>query len=97
MWRFQPKAWDVYVNDPNPRSIVERARRDVPIEQLTKKMVIGIDARPHVEKLVELFRAGVTQVYVHSGQPDQQRVIEFYGRQVIPAVKAGLKAGARAA
>jgi hypothetical protein len=35
----------------------------------------------------ELFDHGATIVNVHSGQPDQARVIEFYGTHVIPAFK----------
>lgn len=53
--------------------------------------MIGDSAEPHVRKLVDLFRAGVTQVYVHSGQSDQQRVVDFYGREVIPAVRRELQ------
>jgi hypothetical protein len=30
---------------------------------------------------------GAWQVYVHSGQPNQQRVIDFYSRSVLPRWK----------
>jgi hypothetical protein len=35
----------------------------------------------------DLFDSGVTIVNVHSGQAEQAKVIEFYGRNVIPKVK----------
>jgi hypothetical protein len=44
----------------------------------------------HVAKLQELFDSGASIVNIHSGQPDQKRVIEFYGRNVLP--KLGLPA-----
>ncbi len=90
MWQFQPKAWSDYVNDPDPRDIARRAAAEVPLDQMVQKIVVGADAEPHVKKLVETFRGGATQIYVHSGQHDQQRVIDFYGREVIPAVKREL-------
>jgi len=34
-----------------------------------------------------LFDGGVTQVYVHSAQADQQKVIDFYSKKVLPLVR----------
>lgn len=90
LWRFQPKSWSDYVDVPDPRTIAERAEREVPLDQAIEAMTVGSDAEPHVVKLVELFRGGATQVYVHSGQPDQRRVVEFYGQEVLPAVRREL-------
>jgi len=95
-WQFQPKAWSTYVDDPDPRSIARRAAQEVPLDEAMGSMTVGEDAGPHVEKLLELFRAGVTQVYVHTGQADQERVIDLYGREVITAVRRELES-ARAA
>lgn len=95
-WRFQPHAWDRYVEVPDPRTIAEEAKRLIPAETPMQQYVVGDSAEPHVRKLVELFQGGVTQVYVHSGQSDQQRVVDFYGHEVIPAVRRELEA-ARAA
>jgi hypothetical protein len=30
----------------------------------------------------EHFDSGATEVHIHSGQPDQRRVIDFYGAEV---------------
>jgi hypothetical protein len=38
-------------------------------------------------KLIDVFLDGATQIQVHSGQHDARRAIDFYGREVIPAVK----------
>ena len=36
------------------------------------------------EALEKAFDGGATEVHIHSGQPDQRRVIEFYGKEVLP-------------
>ena len=45
---------------------------------------ISTDPAPHLEKIHELQESGVSIVNIHSGQPDQRRVIEFYATQVLP-------------
>jgi F420-dependent hydroxymycolic acid dehydrogenase len=35
-----------------------------------------------------LFDSGASIVNVHSGQPDQKKVIDFYGNSVLPALKS---------
>jgi len=37
-----------------------------------------------------LFEAAITQVYVHSGQSNQRRFIDFYGERVLPMVRREL-------
>lgn len=87
LWRFLPKAWDPYVTDPDPRSIQRRAEEDVTIEEVLKKWKIGSDPQVHIEAVQELIDGGVSTIFVHSAQPDQERVIEFYGKEVLPHVK----------
>jgi hypothetical protein len=41
----------------------------------------------HVQALQRLIDAGVTHIFVHSPQGDQARVIDFYGREVLPHVQ----------
>jgi hypothetical protein len=52
-----------------------------------EKWVISRDPRAHVEAIEGLVRAGTTHVFVHSPQRDQRRFIEFYGREVLPALR----------
>ena len=41
------------------------------------------------KKLVisELFESGATGVHIHSGQRDQARLIDFYGKEVLPRLR----------
>lgn len=45
---------------------------------------MGTDPAKHVNTLSALFESGATIVNVHTGQPDQRRVIDFYGTEVLP-------------
>jgi coenzyme F420-dependent glucose-6-phosphate dehydrogenase len=49
---------------------------------------VSSNPETHAQKIKKLFDSGVTIVNIHSGQPDQQKVIEFYGREVLPRVKS---------
>ena len=42
------------------------------------------DPDAHVQTIKKIFDSGVTIVNIHSGQPDQHKVIEFYGKSVLP-------------
>ena len=45
---------------------------------------VGTDPWPHIDAINQLFAAGATIVNIHSGQEDQKKVIDFYGRDVLP-------------
>jgi hypothetical protein len=34
-----------------------------------------------------LFNSGATEIHIHSGQPDQKRVVDFYGKEVLPEMQ----------
>lgn len=88
LWRFMPKAWQRYVNMPDPRAIEERARREVPLEDALAEITFGVDPEVHLSALTELFDSGATEVHIHSGQPDQRRVVDFYGTEVLPRLRS---------
>lgn len=94
-WRFIPKAWQPYVNEPNPRVINNRADVEIPLEQVYASWPVSDDPAVHVAALQRLFDAGATQVYVHSGQFDQYQAIDFYGRYVLPRLRAAGTLGPR--
>jgi hypothetical protein len=48
---------------------------------------VSTDSAPHLKVINELFDSGATIVNIHSGQRDQARVIDFYGREVLPRLK----------
>ena len=93
-WRFGPKAWKPYFNIRDPKTIQERAEAEIPLEKVTEGWAMGTDPEVHVKVLSDLFDSGATGVHIHSGQHDQRRVIEFYGKEVLPRLR---KAAAKAA
>jgi hypothetical protein len=83
-WRFLPKAWDPYVNIDDPVVIQKRADAEVSIDKLLEQWTVGTDPQVHIAGIQKLFDSGVTIINVHSGQTDQQKVIDFYARNVLP-------------
>jgi len=94
MGRFGPKAWKPYFNIRDPKTIEERADAEIPLEKVTDGWPVGTDPDVHVSVLSELFDSGATSVHIHSCQHDQKRVIDFYGKEVLPRLR---KTTARAA
>jgi F420-dependent hydroxymycolic acid dehydrogenase len=84
LWRFIPKAFKTYYNVPSPVEIQQMADRQIPLEQILSEWPVSTDPAVHIDKINELFDSGVTIVNIHSGQPDQRRVIAFYGDRVLP-------------
>ena len=84
LWRFGPKAFKSLYNVRDPAEIQRRAEMGTPIEQVVKGWPISTDPGPHLEKIHELQESGVSIVNIHSGQPDQRRVIDFYATHVLP-------------
>lgn len=86
-WRFLPKAWDPYVNNPDPRDIQRHAEKEVSLDEVCKSWIVSEKADDHVQGIVKLLDQGITQVFIHSGQEDQHRVIQFYAEEVLPQVR----------
>ena len=82
--RFLPKAGELYLSDPDPRSIQSRAEQDVPLEQVYSRWAISEDPEVHIQAIQQLIDGGSTQIFLYSPQPDQQRIITFFGEQVLP-------------
>lgn len=91
LWRFLPKAFKGYFNIRDPQAIEDRATAELPLEKVYGSWPISTDPEVHAKSLIDLFNSGATIVNVHSGQLDQRRVIDFYGEQVLPRVRAKLK------
>jgi G6PDH family F420-dependent oxidoreductase len=87
LWRFGPKAWKPYFNLRDPKTIQQRADAEVPLDRVVEGWAIGTDPEVHVKVLSELFASGATGVHIHSGQHDQQKVIAFYGNEVLPRLR----------
>ncbi len=87
LWRFGPKAWNPYYNIEDPREIQQRADQEIPIDKTEEGWIISPDPAQHIKQLNELFDAGATAITVHCAQADQQRVLDFYGKKVIPGMR----------
>lgn len=87
LWHFGPKAFKKYYNVPDPKEIQREAASEIPLDQVYADWPISTDPNVHIKAINELFESGATIVNIHSGQPDQERVIQFYGKEVLPKVK----------
>ncbi len=87
LWRFGPKAFKTYYNVQDPKDIQKKAEAEVPYGKVYADWPISTDPSVHRKAIDELFASGVTIVNVHSGQPDQHRVLQFYGQEVLPRIK----------
>jgi alkanesulfonate monooxygenase SsuD/methylene tetrahydromethanopterin reductase-like flavin-dependent oxidoreductase (luciferase family) len=85
LWQFGPVMGEL-ISEPDPRGVQRRAAELSSPERTVRSWAIGRDPAVHIRRIEELFGAGATQVYVHSAQPDQLRVIQFYAREVLPAL-----------
>jgi len=72
----------------NPRPIS-------PAASINHQSPTSEDPAVHVKALQKLFEQGATQIIVHAGQHDQQRMIDFYGTQVLPQLRSAGVIGAR--
>lgn len=88
LWNFIPKAFKGYQNIPDPAQIEHRAQTELPLPKVFGDWTVSSNPDAHVQTIKKLFDSGVTIVNIHSGQPDQHKVIEFYGREVLPRVKS---------
>jgi F420-dependent hydroxymycolic acid dehydrogenase len=89
LWRFIPKAFKSYYNIRDPQTILERATAELPLRQVYGDWPVSTNPEVHIKAVNELFESGVSIVNIHSGQANQRRVIEFYGREVLPKLKIG--------
>ncbi len=87
LWNFIPKAFKGYQDIPDPAQIQRRAETELPLPEVIGDWTVSADPDAHVQTIKKLFDSGVSIVNIHSGQPDQQKVIEFYGKEVLPRVK----------
>jgi len=87
-WQFLTVFPEV-VNLPDPRAVQRTAGELSSPERVVADWVVSPDPDVHVAAVRELAAAGATHIFLHSAQEDQRRVIEFYGWQVLPALRDG--------
>jgi F420-dependent hydroxymycolic acid dehydrogenase len=88
LWNFIPKAFKGYQNIPDPAEIERRAQAELPLPKVYGDWTVSSSPDAHVQTIKKLFDSGVSIVNIHSGQADQQKVIEFYGKEVLPRVRS---------
>lgn len=71
----------------DPEEIQKKAEAEIPLQQVYADWPVNTDPSVHLKAIDELFASGVTIVNIHSGQPDQQRASQFYGKEVLPRIK----------
>jgi TAT-translocated FGD2 family F420-dependent dehydrogenase len=87
LWRFGPKAFKSYYNIRDPQAIQQRADSEIPLDQVYADWPVSTDPAAHLKVINELFESGVSIVNIHTGQSDQEKTIEFYGKEIVPKVK----------
>lgn len=88
-WRFIPKAWKPgYFDNVSPEEIQSRAEREIELDDVLKDWTVSPDPEDHLGAIQKLGNLGATHVVVHVATPNQSKVIEFFGREVLPLLKA---------
>ncbi len=87
LWRFGPKAFTKYYNVRDPQEIQKEADAEVPLQKVYSEWPVSTDPKVHIKAVNDLFESGASIVNIHCAQPDQKKVIDFYGREVIPQIK----------
>jgi G6PDH family F420-dependent oxidoreductase len=64
----------------------EQAAEMVSEEDVAEAVVCGPDPELHIEGVEKFAAAGFDQVYVHQVGPDQEGFLDFYAREVLPAL-----------
>ena len=86
LWLFHAIGQQV-LDMSDPRQIQRYAEENSTPELEMEQWVISADPRAHLDAIKKLADAGATHVFVHSTQRDQPRFIDFYGREVLPALR----------
>jgi G6PDH family F420-dependent oxidoreductase len=73
-----------------------KAAEMVKEEDVAKEVVCGPDPTKHIETIEEYVKAGYDHVYIHQVGPDQEGMIRFYEREVLPQFRRAAGRGAAA-
>jgi F420-dependent hydroxymycolic acid dehydrogenase len=66
---------------------VQRPLLDLPLPKVYADWTVSTDPAVHVKAINKLFDSGISIVNIHSGQPEQRKVLDFYGKEVLPRLK----------
>jgi F420-dependent hydroxymycolic acid dehydrogenase len=89
-WRFLPKAWKSgFFDNISPSEIQTKAEKELALEDVIKDWTVSTDPRVHGDAIDNLAELGATHVVVHVPTPNQSEAIDFFGREVLPAMRTG--------
>jgi len=84
-WRFTVHGFGDLLYQPNPVTIQRIAEQRWPLSKVYASWPRGTDPQVHIKAVQRLLDIGATP-FIHSGQDDQEKVIDFYAREVLPHV-----------
>jgi G6PDH family F420-dependent oxidoreductase len=66
----------------------EAAFKPITEDMVAESIICGPDAGRHIEAIWKAEKAGYTHICMHQVGPEQERFMEFYAREVFPALDA---------
>jgi alkanesulfonate monooxygenase SsuD/methylene tetrahydromethanopterin reductase-like flavin-dependent oxidoreductase (luciferase family) len=89
-WRFIPRAWQHgFFDNISPDEIEKRAEAEIDLESVLEDWLVSDDPREHITAFRELAVAGATHIALHVATPNQSKVMDFFGKKVLPMMKRG--------
>jgi TAT-translocated FGD2 family F420-dependent dehydrogenase len=86
-WRFITRAWKPgFFDNISPHDIQKRAEAEVDLESVYEDWAVSVDPHDHITAFRELAKAGATHVALHVATPNQSKVIDFFGKKVLPMI-----------
>jgi len=82
-WAFSSLPGELSQELPSPQHF-EQASQLVTEEKVAESIVCGPDPEKHIAQIRKYRDAGIECVYVHQVGPDQEGMIRFYAREVMP-------------
>ncbi|MBV9356730.1 MAG: LLM class F420-dependent oxidoreductase, partial [Chloroflexi bacterium] len=86
LWRFSPIGFAAELYDPSPASIEQDVTGKLSAYDVWRNWTVSLDPQDHIDNIRKHWDAGIDEVWVHSGQQDQARVMDFYTQYVLPSL-----------
>ncbi|HZH38512.1 MAG TPA: hypothetical protein VEX17_00415, partial [Bacillales bacterium] len=77
--------FDIDVNDP--RNLQQKAKQEVSDDKLKKSAIIVTSIEDLIKPLEDYFKAGFTQIYLHSTSPNELDYVRKFCSKVLPYFK----------
>jgi coenzyme F420-dependent glucose-6-phosphate dehydrogenase len=71
-------------NISDPRILEQKAQHDVSDDEQKKSTIIVTSIDELISPIEKYFRAGFTQIYIHSTSPDEIEFIRLFSKRVLP-------------